>query len=126
MTHGVPGVIKSNLGRVKFTQDVLTVKIEMKPVIDFISSLRSAQTRLADLLDHYDLTKLDNNTMNLIRAQKERLDMMLPSRRKRVLFSFGGDSLHSVFGTATDKQVHAVNYKLALLEKWAEDKGKVM
>lgn len=124
--HGIPGVIKEELGRVSFAQDFLTVHIDLKPVVQFLSSLKTAKGALNDLLSHYDLKVVDNNTVSLLVAQKERLDMLLPARRKRALFSFGGDILHAVFGTATDKQFRRVDNKLAVIEKWANAKGKLI
>ena len=114
------------MGRVSFAQDFLTVRIDLQPVTKFVSSLQDARSKLGDLLSHYDLKLLDNNTVSLLVAQKQRLDMMLPSRPKRSLFSFGGDILHAVFGTVTDKQIHQVDHKLALIEKWAAAKGKLI
>ena len=126
MHKGIPGVIKTDLGTITFSQDVLTVRVDLSPLYNFVSSLRSARVRLTDLLDHYEIGKLNNNTVNLLQAQKERLDMILPTRRKRGIFNFGGDILNLVFGTATEKQVHKVSHKISLLEKWAQERGKVI
>ena len=52
--------------------------------------------------------------------------MMLPSWSKLSLFSFGGDLLHTVFGTATDKQVQKLNTKILAIEQWAKVKGTLL
>ena len=93
-----PGVIKSELGKVSLAQDVLTVKLNMDPVKEFLITLQRARTEVKSLLD---LSVINNNTVNVLRAQLDKLELSLPSRRKRSLFNFGGEILKSIFGTAT-------------------------
>ena len=51
---------------------------------------------------------------------------MQSSRPKRSLLPFGGRLLSSVFGTATEAQVDAVNKKVVQIVSWAKKKGHLM
>ena len=124
-----PGVIRKELGKVSFSQDTLTVKMDMRPVKQFRDTLRKAKLELERLLaqkEFSESTSVRNATRSLLKSQLGRLDLMFHSREKRALFSFGGDILHSIFGTATDKQVDKVNSKIRAIEKWAVSKGNLM
>ena len=48
---------------------------------------------------------------------------MQSSRPKRSLLPFGGRLLSSVFGTATEEQVDAINKKVIKILSWAKEKG---
>ena len=51
---------------------------------------------------------------------------MQSSRPKRSLLPFGGRLLSSVFGTATEEQVDAINRKVVKIISWAKKKGHLM
>ena len=51
---------------------------------------------------------------------------MQSSRPKLSLLPFGGRLLCSVFGTATEVQVNAVNKKVVHIVSWAKKKGHLM
>ena len=121
-----PGVIISSKGRVSFAQDIMTVKMDFSRIQDFTDSLRSARDGLQELIHHKDIKVVKNTTIDLLKVEMDRLKMILPSRSKRSLFSFGGDILHSIFGTATDKQVGEINKKISAIEKWAKLKGTLI
>ena len=124
-----PGVIVSKLGRVSFIQDTVTVKMDMSPMRDFRTTLMKAKKELDDILGRQDVNEskvIHKSTLALLKSQLERLDMMFPNRVKRSLIPFGGDILHSIFGTATDKQIDQVNRKIIAIEQWAASKGALL
>ena len=51
---------------------------------------------------------------------------MQSSRPKRSRLPFGGRLLSSVFGTATEEQVNAINKKVVQIVSWAKQKGHLM
>ena len=124
--HQTTGVIRENLGHVTFVKDVVTVKLSLKELNSFTEVLKGTKEQIDTLLRHPAKDKVWNTTLDLLKTQNEKLSHIVPSRRKRSLFSWGGDVLHAVFGTATDGQVQEVKEKMKLIEKWANIKGKVI
>ena len=61
-----------------------------------------------------------------IRSYIRQLVPMQSSRPKRSLLPFGGRLLSSVFGTATEEQVDAINKKVIKILSWAKEKGHLM
>ena len=61
-----------------------------------------------------------------IRSDIRQLVPMQSSRPKRSLLPFGGRLLSSVFGTATEEQVNAINKKVVQIVSWAKKKGHLM
>ena len=127
--YPTPGVIRRDLGKVSFVQDTITVRMDLRPVQDFQNTLKKARIELGRLLTEKDAKVMNKATVAVLKSQMERLDLMIlptSARSKRSLFSFGGDILHSLFGTATDKQVEKVYEKTRAIEKWAASKGKLI
>ena len=61
-----------------------------------------------------------------IRSDIWQLVPMQSSRPKRSLLPFGGRLLSSVFWTATEEQVDAINKKVIKIPSWAKEKGHLM
>ena len=119
-------MIRENLGHVTFVKDVVTVKLSLKELNSFTEVLKGTKEQIDTLLRHPAKDKVWNTTLDLLKTQNEKLSHIVPSRRKRSLFSWGGDVLHAVFGTATEGEVRSVKEKMKLIEKWANLKGKVI
>ena len=124
--ESTPGVVTTNLGKVSFLQDFITVKLDLRPVSKLKEVLIKAKHEVENLLDRQDQKSIQPETLKLLQAEKKRLDMMFQSRKKRSLFPFGGDILQSVLGTATETQVHEVKMRYKELEKWAKIKGTLI
>ena len=124
--QAAPGVLRSYKGTVYFSTDYVTVKLDLRPVYKFFDSLKEAKIALNQLLTHPENKVINNSTLSMLNNEWRRLGMMIPSRAKRSLFSFGGDILHSIFGTATDKQIDKVHERVNVLEAWAKAKGTLI
>ena len=128
--HHAPGVIKEEVGQVSFAQDFLTVKLDLTPMNTLVKALSDAHIQVGNLLGHPEKNVIERNTLQLLEAEQEQLAHLLPSvsasRSKRSLFSWGGDLLHAVFGTATDKQIQETKDKIKAIEQWASMKGTLM
>ena len=61
-----------------------------------------------------------------IRSDIRQLVPMQSSRPKRSLLPFGGRLISSVFRTATEEQVDAINKKVIKILSWAKEKGHLM
>ena len=48
------------------------------------------------------------------------------ARNRRSILPFGGNLLHSLFGTATDDQVDCIDRKVGRVIAWAKAKGKLI
>ena len=124
--HQGMGVIREDIGKMSFIEDVITVKLNVREMSRLRDSLVDTKTQITDLLKHPKKSIIFNGTEDLLERELEKLEHLLPSRQKRSLFHWGGDLLHSVFGTATDEQVNEVKGKIKNIEKWAHLKGKMV
>ena len=60
------------------------------------------------------------------RDDNERSFSASSTRNKRSVLPFGGNILHSLFGTATDDQVNRLDRKVGRVIEWAKKKGKLI
>ena len=89
-THQTTGAIHRSLGSVSFIQDVITVRINFKNIEALRNVLVAARLHIRDIMESDVDHVIYPNTRNLLLAECSKLDMLIPSRSKRSLFSWGG------------------------------------
>ena len=123
------GVIRDKMGTARFSSDMMTVKMDLAPLSSMAEVLHKSHTQIGLLLQHKKRENVNENVINLLQVEFDKITTLLPksgSRSKRSLLPWGGNILHSVFGTATDSQVIEVEKKVGNLEKWARSKGHLL
>ena len=124
-SHLTTGVLRQFVGNTAFVQDVVTVKINLTNLDSLGDVLKTAKSEIDNLFET-DIRITSSRVNRLLKAQRRKLEHLFPSRTKRALFKWGGDILHSIFGTATDDEVHNVKAKVERLETWAQMKGSLI
>ena len=131
------GAVYQPLGNVIFVRNVLVLKIDCRQVAGLVKKLTDLLPKLDTIIDKrgHNLNSIEKEVLRHVR---EMIRHLIPrddtecsfsvssTRNKRSVLHFGGNILHSLFGTATDDQVNRIDRKVGSVIAWAKKKGKLI
>ena len=128
-THNqLVGAVFQEKGQVTFVQNLIVLDLDYSPTKLMLNNLTALLPKLDHILTdpNSQLHLEEKKIWGRIRSDIRQLVPMQSSRPKRSLLPFGGRLLTSVFGTATEEQVGAINKKVVRIISWAKKKGHLM